>query len=80
MANDRVYMRCPCGSLFGIAKTMGDAWYLSQDKDPRRWEKLGRWLAEHDACEDGRYPARPILVFESDPDFQPGLDAAAGMP
>lgn len=69
MANDRMFLRCPCGALFGIAKHMACEWYVKEQHQASLGAKLNAWFLEHQYCEDGTLHPRPTIVLETDEGF-----------
>jgi hypothetical protein len=72
MANDRMFLRCPCGSYFMLAKHFVTPW----GTNPNLEQKLDAWFDAHVNCAyelglaGSEYPTKPRLVFESDDDYR----------
>ncbi len=48
MANNRMFLVCPCGGRFMLAKNMADGWYV---RDTEGYgDRLNEWLEEHVLC------------------------------
>ena len=58
-----MFLRCPCGNLFRLAKYQMPPWYSYPDPTS---DRLDMWFQEHADCDPDGYPARPTVVFESD--------------
>jgi hypothetical protein len=56
-----MWLKCPCGNKFPLAKHLGSEWYT-----PRTHIELDEWFVKHALCDDGAYPARPALEYELD--------------
>lgn len=64
MANNRMWLRCPCGAQFHLAKSLGVGWYVPPFHQGDMEAHLTGWFCEHMVCE-----GQPTLEFE-----QPGSD------
>lgn len=62
MATDRMYLDCPSGARIGLARYLAPPWQAYDGLT----ERLNQWFMEHQDHEEGRWPARPTLVFGSD--------------
>jgi hypothetical protein len=61
-----MFLRCPCGADFMLAKHLLQPWVATGDLEA----KLDDWFRDHELCgPKDVYPAKPRLVYESDPDY-----------
>jgi hypothetical protein len=71
MANDRLWIRCACGSWTNLAKHFGGNWSLRGQTETERaghWGTLERFLADHTFCQPPFVGQPPFtFVLESDP-------------
>lgn len=68
MANDRMFLHCPCGDEFMLAKNLGTEWFATEPYELGK--RLDAWFEEHMFCdpieEGGSFPAWPTLTYEHD--------------
>lgn len=73
MANDRMYLRCPCGAVWCLAKHLGQWWYTTTWEKPAEYkEGIDRFLDKHSDCgseHGGEWPTRFSIVHENDAEF-----------
>ena len=61
-----MYLECPCGSEFALARYLMPPWYTYPDLN----ERLDAWFIEHEHCGSehgqGSFPTKPKLTYGSD--------------
>ena len=51
MANNRMWLVCPCGERFGLAKCLADNWYTPPGLTDELGPALNAWFDLHRDCE-----------------------------
>lgn len=59
-----MYLECRCGAPFRLARLDYDVWNTGSGQDMQA--RLDEWFEEHNLCDPDNFPAKPVLVCESD--------------
>jgi hypothetical protein len=70
MANNRMYLKCSCGGLFGLGKRMGDGYYMHAETRAALGEALGEFYDKHEWCAGGLDHFE--IAYESPPNYDHG--------